>query len=389
MAQRVVTDQVAIFLASRPPFLNFITMSDTKKLQKRYDHVIIGYNLASLTFAYELAKKQQSFCLLDARHLSGSPIKRIESLGSLVMARVPFNQTIDASQLETTPFGAIENREGTPITFEKGNFKSFLGFGSEKIQEIDAIDPFCVTENSLPQLKVEDYWQQALDLVEPFMFLDEQVTDIEFDEEGLTSLTLNAKTTLRGSQFYFFDQFPFVFEKLGNEMKKAASQFGKTDWFSSVNLVIIHEEEPAQYELDQLYLLMGSKLKPCIGEFSRIQGQLVSRWETFISAELTPDSETTGAALKEIKKQVKRAFAQDHKLPGSEHVLVHDRVYANFEKTTLENGKFSHFNNLSIYSPLFAGNIGWANEILCGLEAANQAELAPQRTLESEPQATL
>ncbi len=363
-------------------------MADTQKLQKRYDHVIIGYNLASLTLAYELSKKQQNFCLLDARHLSGSPIKTVDSLGSIVMARVPFNQPMDTSHLSTSPFGDIAVREGTPITFEKGQFKSFIGFGKEKISAAEAVDPYLVTENHLPQLQVENYWQQALDQVEPSIFLDQQVTDIEYDEEGITSLTLNAKTTLRGSHFYFFDQFKFVFEQLGNEMKKSASQFGKAHWYSSVNLIIHHTEEPEAYEIDQLYLLMGSKNQPCLGQFSRINGHLVSRWETFIPAEVTADSETTGVALKEIKKQIKRAFASENNLPGTEQVLLHDRVYANFEKSHLESGKMSHFNNLSIHSPLFSGSIGWAHEILCGLQAAEAIEMAPQRAFES-PQAEL
>ncbi len=356
-------------------------MSDTQKLKKRYDHVIIGYNLASLTFAYELVKKQQNFCILDARHLSGSQIKFVSSIDSIVMARVPFNQPIDSESINSSPFGALEKREGTPITFEKGAFKSFIGFGKEKVEGVEAFDPYCVTENHRPQLHVEDFWQTALTEVADHLFLDEQVTDIQFDEEGLTSLTLNAKSQLSGSQFYFFDQLPFVFEKLGNEMKKSASKFGKADWYSSVNLVMHHTEEPNQFELDQLYLLMGSKNQPCLGQFSRINGHLISRWETFIAAELTADSETTGAAFKEIKKQVKRAFATDHNLPGHEHVLIHDRIYADFSKSGLESGKFSHFNNLSIHSPLFAGPLGWAHEMICGIKAAENMEMAPQRTL--------
>jgi hypothetical protein len=360
-------------------------MADTIKLQKHYDHVIVGYNLASLTFAYELFKKQQNFCLLDARHLSGSQVKQIDSVEGLVRARVPFNQRLPEGMFGTSDFGEITHREGTPLTFDKGSFKSFLGFGSEKVECLDAVDPYLVTTHDHPQRQVEDFWQQVLTEVEPSFFLDQEVTDLQYDEEGITSLTLNAKTTLRGRQFYFFDQFPFVFEKLGNEMKKAASQFAKTKWYSSVNLVLSHETEPATYELDQLYLLMGSKNQPCLGQFSRINGHLVSRWESFIPAEMTVDSETTGATYKEIKKQVRRAFATDHQLPATEHVLIHDRVFADFSRTRLKNGKVTHFNNLEVHSPLFNHAVGWAHEILCGLQAAANLKDAPQ-PLEPEPE---
>jgi len=353
-------------------------MQDTQKLQKRYDHVIIGYNLSSLTFAFELFKKEQSFCVLDSKRLNGSGAKFISSIDHLVATRVPFNTPLETDHLNLSPFGEIENREGTPITFEKGEFKSFLGFGEDKIPAIEAVEPFCNINNSLPQLKPEDYWKSALEQVESSLFLDQQITNIEFDEEGISQITLNGKTNLRGSQFYFFDQFPFVFEKLGNEMKKQASQFAKANWYSSVNVVMHHHEEPEAYELNQLYLLRGSKNQPCLGQFSRINGHLVSRWETFIQAELTPDSETTGAAFKEIKKQVKRAFWANGNPKTTEHILIHDRVYSDMSKIGVSNGKLSHFNNLYIFSPLFSNTLGWGHELSCGLEAFGATDLGPQ-----------
>lgn len=363
-------------------------MQDTQKLQKRYDHVIIGYNLSSLSFAYELAKKEQSFCILDSKHLSGSGAKFISSVDSLVATRVPFNSTIETETLTTSPFGEIENREGTPITFEKGEFKSFLGFGDTKIESMDAVLPYCQTTNALPQLNVEDHWRSALEAVESQLFLDQQITNIEYDEEGITQVTLNGKTNLKGSQFYFFDHFSFMFEKLGNEMKKPASQFGKAKWYSSVNLVIHHKEEPEAFERDQLYLLMGSKNQPCIGQFSQVNGHLISRWETFIPAHLTPDSETTGAAFKEIKKQVKRAFFPNNSINGSEHILIHDRIFGDLEKTGVPQGKLSHFNNLYVFSSLIDGSTGWAGELICGLNAAQNTDLAPKMDRSIEPTQT-
>lgn len=353
-------------------------MQETQKLRKRYDHVIIGYNLSSLTFAFELFKKEQSFCVLDAKHLNGSGAKFVSSVDHIVSNRIPFNNPLDTESLPLSPFGGVETREGTPITFDKGDFKSFLGFGDTKIQAVDAVSSFCTTTNSLPQLSPEDYWKQALEAVESQVFLDQQITNIEFDEEGITQVSLNGKTTLIGSRFYFFDQFPFVFEKLGQEIKKQASQFAKAKWYSSVNVVMHHEKEPENYEVDQLYLLMGSKNQPCLGQFSRVNGHLISRWETFIPAELTPDSETTGAAYKEIKKQFKRAFPNTEISRGREHILLHDRVYANLEKTGIQNGKVSYFNNLFVFSPLFENSVGWAHEIACGLKAAEAVDLAPR-----------
>ncbi len=364
-------------------------MQQTPKLSKRYDHVIIGYNLASLSFAYELSKKQQNFCVLDSKHINSSGAKFISSIDALVSTRVPFNGPIDDSTLELSPFGAIEHTEGTPLTFDKGAFKSFLGFGDNNITAMDAVTPYCQVEQAHPQLQVEDYWQQALDTVETSIFLDQQITDVAYEEGNVTQITLNGKTSLSGGQFYFFDQLPFIFEKAGSAMKKQASQFGKATWYSSVNLVVHHTEEPENYELDQLYLLMGSKNQPCLGVFSRIKGHLISRWETFIPAELTPDSETTGAALKEIKKQMKRAFSPNQNLAGHDHIVIHDRVFAELEKTGIQSGKLNKFNNLGVYSSLFTNQVGWAHEIICGLSAASDLQGEPKEAPETPTIATI
>jgi hypothetical protein len=360
-------------------------MQEQPKLSKRYDHILVGYNLSSLTFAFELFKRNQSFCLLDSKLLNGSGAKYISSIEGLVSTRVPFNGPIDPDSLDPAVFGDVTTTETTPLTYNKGEFKSFLGFGETKIDSMEAVEPFVTAAQTQTQRSVENFWQQALESTETFLYLDQQITDIEYDEEGITQITLNGKTALKGSQFYFFDQFPFLFEKLGSEMKKQASQFAKSKWSSSVNLVIHHQEEPESYELNQLYLLMGSKNQPCLGQFSLINGHLVSRWESFFPAELTVDSETTGMALKEIKKQIKRAFFPQAPLKSFEHILLHDRIHSDLSKTGITNGKLTHFNNLYVFSPLFRGSIGWIHEVLCGREAMELVDLAPARaTQDSE-----
>ena len=358
-------------------------MENTPKLQKQYDHVLIGYNLSSITFAYELFKRDESFCVIDSRHFGSNSAKYIPSLETLISTRVPFNTPIESKDdLSLTLFGDISLNEGPPMTFDKGDFKSFLGFGEAKVNAMDAVAPYCSATNSQPRLQSEDFWNKILECTQNNIFLDQQITDIEYSEDGINQIMLNAKTPLRGKKFYFFGQFPFLFEKLGSEMKKQASQFAKATWYSSVNLVIHHKSEPAKAIVDQLYLLMGSKAQPCLGQFSKIKGHWVSRWESFFLSELAADSETTGVALKEIKKQIKRAFPVESAQTDPEHILLHDHVFSELEKTGIKNGKLSHFNNLFIYSPLFNNKLGWAHEILTGLQATSDLESSSEKNRE-------
>ncbi len=362
-------------------------MQNFPNLQKNYDHVLIGFNLSSATFAHYLKNQNKSFCIVDSKHIGSSPIKMISSLEKRISTRVPFSPLFEVDENAAPIWGDIKKVEGPPMTFDKGNFKSFLGFGDSKIESQEAVLPYVISETHLPQLSVEDQWEKVLEDESQHLFLDQQITDIHFEEKRVDSITLNGKTTLKGENFYFFERFDFLFDKAGNQMKKIASQFGKCRWYSSVNMVIHHQDEPQEWVENQLYLLMGSKLQPCIGMLTKIHGQLVSRWEAFFPAELTADDETTGAIVKEIKKQIKRAFSFPENTKDHEHILVHDRIYADMEKVNFDNGQLSPIENLYAYSPLFEGKVGWAAEIQCGQKAAmNSSTSLSEPATESSPE---
>lgn len=366
-------------------------MENSEKLNKSYDHVLIGYNLASISFAALLAKENKNFCLVDSKHFGSNPFKKISSLDQYIYTRVPFTGMNDHtfSTEEENFLGQSSTQESTPITFEKGDFKSFLGFGDVKVDAMDAVMTFCQTQHLECELTPEKFWSDHLESIQNKIFLDQQVTDLQFEGDQVTSLTLNGKTQLKGNHFYFFDQFPFLFDKIGQQTKKIASQFAKAKWFSSVSLIIHHKEEPETYELNQVYLLKGSKEQPCIGQFTRMNDQLISRWESFFPAELTPDSETTGVCLKEIKKQVKRAFSTPDISVNPEHILIQNQIFAEMGKSGIVSGKLGNFSNLEVHSPLFNQGYGWAHEMIAGLRAYSSQKNEEQPRIEvAAPQAT-
>ena len=342
-------------------------MEDTKKLNKFYDYVLVGYNFASLAYAYKLHKEAKNFCIIDSSHISLQPTKMIPSLNKAVYSRLPFVPWSDEKVM--TPevqdlVGEGQILEGTPLTFDKGDFKSFLGFGNAKINEIDLVTQYCSTKNIFCPDQPEKVWLHYIEVLGEHLFLDQEVTDIAYSDNNVTDLTLNGKTKITGNQFVFFSYFPFLFEKVGNEIKSLASKMAKVKWFSSTSLIIHHKEVPQKYELNQLYLLMGSKEQSCLGMFSQIGDQVISRWESFFPSELAPDSETTAATFKEIKKQVRRAFPEVNNENSVEHILLHNPVYGDLTKLSLECGKLGNFNNLAICSSLFSGVESWLGEIL-------------------------
>lgn len=343
-------------------------MNNPQKLAKSYDHVLVGFNISSIQFAKELHSHGLNFCIIDTKFSGSGPFKEVPSLGEEVFARVPYNSALEG--LEELVEASIIS--APPLTFEKGDFRSFMGFGKDNIQERDVVDKYCQVQSLTPSSTPEVFWAEVKDRLLPYIFLDQKPTDLHLEGSSVTALTLNGNTLLTGQNFYFFGHLPFLFDKVGSRAKKLASQFGKASWYSSVNLIVHHKTKPEKVELNQLYLLKGSKEQACLGHFSCFGDSLISRWESFFPAELTPDSETTGACLKEIKKQVKRAFPGEDSTQDSEHIIIHEQIFADLSKLPSLRENLSNFDNLRLCSPQLSTQVGWYHERQIGQRLFDQ-----------------
>ena len=233
----------------------------------------------------------------------------------------------------------------------------------------------------------------AKPLVEPHLFLDQQVTDILFSGRNIKEVTLNGQTKIAGELFYFSDKLPLIFKKLGAQLGKQARQFAKIQWYSSILLTIHHRQTPKKFLPDQLYLLTGSKGQVFPGMFSWIQKELISRWQSFFPQEWIHSPESTGALLKEMRKQIQRAFISDpvESIHG-EFISIQDPVFADSGKTSFQNGKLSDFNNLFINSPCLSPSVGWVHQGLGSLfssiprdQEKPESRLKSQKTLGGKP----
>ena len=159
----------------------------------------------------------------------------------------------------------------SPLTFTKGEFQGFHGFGDRKQEAIEAIIPYCENRELKTEKSPEDFWDETSPLVEDHLFLDQEVTDIQWSGKDIKKVIFNGQTEISGQSFYFFDRLPFLFEKLGPQLKKTVRQFSKIKWYSSVNLIIHHRQKPKKFDLDQIYLLMGLKKSALFGNVFPIQ----------------------------------------------------------------------------------------------------------------------
>ena len=213
----------------------------------------------------------------------------------------------------------------------------------------------------------EGLWQSLSTPLEEDIFLDQDITDIEFADGLAQKIQLNGKSFLQAKHFIFCNHLHWILEKMGEADSSMAAKLRKLKWFSTVNVIYNHREvAESPIEWDQPYLLMGSKEQPCLGMFRRLEdGSVVSHWQCLIPAELTLDPETTGSAVKEIKKQAKRAFASLWAKPPLDHIVVYEKDLANLE---VFGGNPSNFKNLDVLSPGFDGRWGWLYDVLLAEE---------------------
>lgn len=366
-----------------------------KKLSDSYEFVLLGYNIASLQMAFGLAGDQKKFCILDCKHTGNSPFKFVSALNRRLYTGLPFNSLFSSelSKQEMELVGPCRQVRRSPLTFTKGEFHGFRDFGDQEVEE--AVVPYCGDQGLVTQKSPEDFLDEVIPLIEDHLFLDQQITDVCQSGQAIKKVILNGQTEVCGQFFCFFDRLPFIFEKLGREscnfitnteipptrvhdryepgprLEKLTRQFSRIKWSSSVNLIIHHRQEPGNFKLDQVYLLMGSKSQICLGMFSRIDGELISRWQSFFPSELISSPDDTGGFLRELRRQVQRAFPllKSEESISGEFISVQSSAFADLTSLPLENGKFGGFNNLFVYSPHLNSSVGWLYDRLMGYRA--------------------
>ena len=368
-----------------------LKLSQSPKLQKHYDHVVVGLSLASLRWAQRLKAKGQTFCILAPITTSPSQCKWFAKANENIFVEPPmihafenFKEELEDLTWLSSLSSQFQTLPGPPLHYNQGQFKSFLGFGDRKIEGLDLFQALCTKNTHYLPGQPEALWKELSADLQDLIFFDQNIYDMSFDEDRLDHLVINGKTPLRAKEFTFFDQFHWTLKKMAEADSSMAVKMRKLKWFTSVNVTYLHTEENPKDrgEWGHPYLLMGSKNIPCQGVFTPLGDRgFLSRWQCFIPGELSEDSETTGMAVKEIKKQVKRAFPRLWQEAPAEHIALAPRQRANLD---VFSEKVSKFNNLNLVSSQFLGRHGWLADMVTqerGLLAESLEPLSPEAQL--------
>jgi hypothetical protein len=336
------------------------------KIKKSYDCLIFGGGLSGLLAAKILSKKNKSFLIVEPSEKLGGRLSGWNANEQVLSSNLNlysqteknlehFNwleKTIDKNIIS----GSFQT---STLHFQDGGFKSFNGFGDRSPEALDQLNKFCFENEKIEIQSYPKDWINSLvaELSEDDFITHSEITKLNFTEgsESAVSAEINGKTTVEFTNLIWAVAPQKLLEtvdaeKIGApEAKKLKKQSGV---FDAVILNLAHQDHDFQnIDLSSVFCFYGSnqEFEPIIGTVSKNQ----SCWMTLIESEKTLDHEYMSKAIKNMKKQIKRAFPDllDSK-DLKEKIIVSESSYGQLALKESETGFLKSIPNLFCASSL-------------------------------------
>lgn len=330
-----------------------------------YDYAIIGSGLTGLSIAAALSRETKNIALIEAADVPFGVNKKVNFPTGPLNNGLRFvpDSVLSEKALrflsELTETNVIEDvTEESPVTYDSGNFKTFLGFGDNPPAFYEEFSYF--TANKRIELAAEPFqWTQML--FEKFKgdFLPRSyVTKFHQDGERVTHVTINGSKTLHAQNFIFAGTIKDLALLLPEDAIsiRARTKLSKNTYWTALCLDLCHSK--AVTDSTAMHVLNGTtqdEIGPCVGKFHtpvEVDGSPLqaSQWMTFIEQEVTEDSEVVGMALKKIKRQIKRAYPEALDNMKLERIFVTPIISGNGDLKLNANMTIPSLENLWIAS---------------------------------------
>lgn len=373
--------------------------SGSRKKDHVYDVVIVGAGLSGLIAATALIQDGLDVCVIEAAEFSGGHSRLVYSPVGLTDNGLKFfpdnSQCIEALELlnklvkNPIEYGAIENG---PVTFQGGDIKPFVGFGKDAPEFHRELSYFLEPRRlelsrSVGQIVAE----LALGLGDRF-YPSSLVTKYLGADGQIQSVMVNGQRQIMGRKFIHSASPKTLSTLLGDELLsvRAKQKMAKADYWTILGLDLFHQGTVTESNL--LHLLNGTTqddLGPCVGLFHptvpsvKDDGVLVqhSQWMTFVDQEAGEDPESTSAALKKIKRQIKRAYPQALEGLVSERILVAPLAEVELELKWDRQGALQGVSNLWLAHGSASAGLNLVSSIHQSFLVASQIKANSESTM--------
>lgn len=234
------------------------------------------------------------------------------------------------------------------VTFQKGQFVSFVGFGDKAPPCVDALRTYLDYENMDLKAPLSSLVNELISLKEFDIRKNFVVEKFEYQDGSIVSATTIDGATILASRWVISDPLKNFFQLLPTEHYSAREQarLHRTKVWTQVSLHILHSVTVSNER--GVHVVMGTtdEAVPSIGGFEAPQpdGAQASHWFCFIDPE-TQDDETTATALREMKRQLKRAYPGAFEKNQFERISVEPEASGVWSAKTDASGRWQGLKN--------------------------------------------
>jgi NAD(P)-binding Rossmann-like domain len=328
-----------------------------------YDYVVVGSGLSGLIIANRLSQETSKVLLLEASDQIGGWLTRTH------FSFVPGSDSAVSSiqSLETLLGLKIHGDvvESSPLTFDSGEFKTFLGFGERTPEFYDEMSYFCSSTELNLKLRPSEWIQQLQKGFQGQIATRSIVTKFIVENGVVTTALVNGTKKIQGKQFIYCGDVKFLERLIPEDFNpsKVRNKISKTKTWTRASLVINHGHVVT--DKSDLHILIGTaqdEVVTCVGRFDGTQ----SNWLTFVSDEEAEDPEITAHALKRIKRQIKRAYPESLPETATEKIVVQSGFGGHYDIKLNANQSWPELENLW----MGASNFNRERNIIGGLKQA-------------------
>ncbi len=348
------------------------------KIKKSYDALIFGGGLSGLLAAKVLAKKNKSFLIVEPSERLGGRLTGWSVDDTLLPSNLNLYTHSEANLAHFTWLEDTLSQEildgifqTSALHFQDGDFKSFNGFGERSPEALNQLNKFCFEHEKIKVKSYPQNWisQLVSDLNDDDYSLHSEITKINFadteSEVRAISAEINGKTTVEFKYLIWAVAPQKMLDTISGEIigaTEAKKLKRQTGVFDAVILNLAHKDFAFETKLlDSVHCLYGSQqeFEPIIGTVSKDH----SCWMTLMDTEKTLDHEFVSKAIKNMKKQIKRAFPELLDTTDiKEKIIVSESSYGQLTLKETDSGFLKSIPNLfctsSLCSPLDYGLIG-------------------------------
>lgn len=339
-------------------------------MSNSFDFIVYGATLEGLLIAEYLKNNGLKIAVLESSQKPQlGQWDLYKALDTENMAEI--NNILEVFNLRS------EKSEIPCLTFEKGHFEPFVGFGEIAPTYSDLFKPFL----SGSKLTIQN---NASDLLTRFKDLDIRfgltLTNIEFEASSIKNITLNDNHVYTAENFIFAVNPAEYIDLLDTTVvsQKTLQKIGRAEFMSSLVLTLTHK--PTNDQINTNYMLYGTTKDPVIsvGHFKETE----SNWITFISPESTDINEAGVQALKEMKRQIKRALPNLFSNVEFEKIALFQASHGYIDLKSDASYKLDNIKNLCICSHFL---IAGANPVMKSLQTAYEIRNLLANFIEKTP----